>query len=337
MSGLISRGFRARAVFCGAAVLGALVVGGCGDDNGDSGSATENGGETAKIAYLAYTIADYQTAMVKGMESKIGDGTVTTFNANFDPSKQQSQCQDALQSGRYNVIVIAPITPATGVPCLNAAKAADVPVVALEFGIGKDINQIEPELDGVAKQVVTTPNGVATEVAELAKLACADKNPCEVIGEVATANDPITNENFDKIDALPNIEVIQRIPTQYDPSVFVKGLTDALATHPNIDVVFAAADFGAVAAVDPVKAAGKQDEIVILGNGASKPGIDAIKAGTVFGTIGTWPFKMGEEAGTAAVQAVNGESTDPKGVDGLKLNEPALITQDNVEEVTPEW
>ncbi|HWI22651.1 MAG TPA: substrate-binding domain-containing protein, partial [Baekduia sp.] len=218
-----------------------------------------------------------------------------------------------------------------------AAKAAGIPVQSLEFGIGKDINAIEPELDGVVKQVVTTPEKLAEHMVELIKLACKDKKPCEVVGEVATANDPITNAGFDAVDAVPDVNVVQRIPSQYDPAVFVKGLTDVLATKPNVDVVFAAADFGAIAAVDPIKAAGKQDQILILGNGASRPGVAAVKDGSIFGTIGTWPFKMGEATGTAAVQAVNGDSTDPKGVDGLSLNEPLLITKENVDQVTAEW
>lgn len=347
LHGWLRQGRVVRAALCVAALPGALLVAGCGGSGSDSTSTsastgstgTTSDGKAAKIAYLSYTIADYQTAMVQGMKEKVGPdgGSVTTFNAQFDPSKQTQQCQDAVTSGRYNAIVIAPVTPATAVPCATAAHAAGVPVINLEFPIGKDLNAVDPTVPGNVKSIVTQPATNSRALADLVKLACANTDPCEVVAEVATANDPLTTDAANEVAKVPGVEVVQRIATQYDPSMFAKSLGDALSAHPGIDVVVAAADFGALAVVPVLKQAGKLGSIKLVGNGASRSGVAAVKDGTLFGTLGTWPLQMGQLAGTAAMEAVNGKTPSPAGVNGYEIDTPLLVTKKTVDQMKPEW
>jgi ribose transport system substrate-binding protein len=319
----------------------ASLAAGCGDsDSSNAGTDASEGKEkAARIAYLTYTVADYQQAMVDGMKAKVvpGGGSVTQFNAQFDPQKQLQQCQDAIGSGRYDAIVIAPVTPATAVPCLTAARAADLPVINLEFPIGKDLNAVDPTLDGNVKSIVTQPSTVSKAVAELAAKACEGKSPCEVAAEVATANDPLTNDYADEVAKNPDTKVVQRIATQYDPALLAKGLTDALSAHPGIDVVVAAADFGALAVVPVLRRADKIDTVKLIGNGASRSGVDGVKDGTMFGTVGSWPRQMGELAGTAAIEAANGSKIEQPGVNAYEIDSPLVVTKDNADEMKPEW
>lgn len=323
----------------GAALLGILLAAaGCG---GDSGPQTESKATPAKIAFLEYTIADYQQAMVVGMKKKVGPGGggVTVFNANFDPQKQQQQCQDAVQSGRYNVLVLAPVSGPAAVPCVTRAKAANIPVIAIENAIGTDGGEIEPQVEGVVKSILTPPESNAQGLADLTKLACEDLDPCEVIAEIATPTDALTIRIVDQIAAtVPNAEVVQKIATGYDPSALQKALPDALSAHPGTDVFVSIADFEALAAIPVLKSAGKLKAVKVIGNGGSRTGIPAVKDGRIFATLGTWPRQMGELAGTAAVEAVNGEEiSGPAGVDAFYIDEPLLVTKDNVEQFTPEW
>lgn len=335
-------GSRLRATGCTFVVLAAMsVAAGCGDSNSGSSDTGVSGGQekAAKIAYLTYTVADYQQAMVDGMKAKVtpGGGSVTMFDAQFDPQKQLQQCQDAIQSGRYSAIVIGPVTTTTAVPCLKSANAANLPVINLEFPIGNDINAVEPTLKGNVKSIVTQPSTVSTAVAELTAKACVGKTPCEVAVEVATANDPVTNDYANQIAKNPNTKVVDRIATQYDPATFSKGVTDALAAHPGLDVVVAAADFGARAAVPVLRQAGKLGTVKLIGNGASRSGVAGVKDGSLFGTVGSWPRQMGELAGTAAVQAANDQKISPAGVNAYKIDGPLVVTKDNVDQMKPEW
>jgi ribose transport system substrate-binding protein len=334
-------GARSLRLYAVLSLTAASIAVGCGGSASTSTGtgASESGQKAARIAYLTYTIADYQQAMVDGMKAKVapGGGSVTQFNAQFDPQKQLQQCQDAIGSGRYDAIVIAPVTPATAVPCLTAANAAHLPVINLEFPIGKDLNAVDPTLDGNVKSIVTQPSTVSKAVADLTAKACEGKTPCEVVTEVATANDPLTNDYADQIAKNPDTKVVQRIATQYDPATFAKGLGDALSAHPGTDVVVAAADFGALAVVPVLRRAGKLDSVALIGNGASRSGVEGVKDGTLFGTVGSWPRQMGELAGTAAIEATNGRKIEQPGVNAYEIDTPLVVTKENVDEMKPEW
>ncbi len=336
-----------------AVVLGvALTAAGCGsgDDDGSTSAGTATGSGTAAsttsagkpvdVAYLTYALTDYVQAEEKGLKSVVepAGGSVTVFNANFDPQKLTQQCQDAVSSGRYNAILLAAVTPPTGVPCATAANAAGIPVATIEGQTGKSNDDINPQVDGVVGVVTIPVSANADAVVEITKDACEGLDPCKIIAEVATPNDPLTNTALNAVKAqLPNADVVQTISGQYDPSVIAKAFPDALSAHPDAQVFLSTADSQALAVVPALKQAGKLGKIKLIGNGGSRLGAKAVADGTLFGTIGNWPQQGGEIAGKMLTQAVNGEAVEPKGVDGLTIDEPLIITKQNVGQFTPEW
>ncbi|WP_259311373.1 sugar ABC transporter substrate-binding protein [Capillimicrobium parvum] len=336
----------------------ALLIGACGssDDGGASSTAapagtgvstaatataTTAGGKPVNVAFLVYTYADFHQAQKDGIESVVSKdgGRVQVFSANFDPQKQLKQCQDAVSSGRFDAIILEAVEGPTGVPCVAAAKQADIPVVALDIAVGKDPEKIEPQTDGVVASIVQTPTANAKNLVDITKEACKGVDPCKVIAEVATPSDHFTNLGVDTVakEAGPNVQIEQKVVGQYDPSVIAKAFPDALSAHPDATVFLSAADTQALAVVPAVKQAGKQDEVKLLGNGGSRLGIKGVEDGTLFATAGNWPFQEAVAAAKAATQAVNGETVDPTGVDALAIDEPRIITKANVAEFTPEW
>jgi ribose transport system substrate-binding protein len=341
----------ALAVVLGAAVL----VAGCGSDNDSSTSASTgsdtaastgastaggSGGEPVKAAYLTYALTDYVQAEEQGLKKAIepDGGSVTVFNANFDPQKLTKQCQDAITSGRYNAILLAPVDQATGIPCVTAAKAADIPVVTIETQVGPDPNSFKPQVDGVVGVVTIPQQDNADALKGITEKACEGQDPCKIIAEVANPNDPLTNLVVKTVkEQLPNADVVQTISGQYDPSVIAKAFPDALAAHPDATVFLSAADSQALAVVPALKQADKLGKVKLIGSGGSRLGAKAIADGTMFGTVGNWPEQHGEAAGKMLTQAVNGETVDPDGVNGLELDEPVLLTKDNVDQFKAEW
>jgi ribose transport system substrate-binding protein len=263
---------------------------------------------------------------------------VTVFNANFDPQKMAQQCQDAVNSGRYNAILLAAVTPPTGVPCAAAAKAADVPVVTIESQTGKSTEDINPQVPGVVGVVTIPVSANAKAVVQITDAACKGLDPCKIIAEVATPNDPLTNTAVNAVKKeTPNAEVVQTISGQYDPSVIAKAFPDALSAHADAQVFLSAADSQALAVVPVLKQAGKLGKIKLIGNGGSRLGAKAIADGTLFGTVGNWPEQQGQIAGKMLTQAVNGQTVDPKGVNGLTIDAPLIVTKDNVGQFKAEW
>jgi ribose transport system substrate-binding protein len=331
------------------AVVGAaaLAVAGCGSDDGGStsgsastGSSTSgSSGKPVNVAYLTYGVTDYVQAEEKGVKSVVEPtgGEVTMFNANFDPQKMTQQCQDAVTSGRYDAILIAPVTAPTGVPCVTAAKAAGIPVVTIEIQVGKSTETIDPQVDGVVGVVGYPASENAKKIAGLTEKACEGKDPCQVIAEVATPNDPVTNVVVDEVKKVPGVQVVQTISGQYDPSVIAKAFPDALSAHPDADVFVSAADSQALAVVPALKQAGKLGQIELIGSGGSRLGAKAVADGTLFGTVGNWPEQHGAAAGEMLVQAARGETVDPVSVDALQVDTPSLVTKDTVDQFKAEW
>jgi ABC-type sugar transport system substrate-binding protein len=322
----------------GALALSAVAVAGCGDDN--DGSSDSGGDKPAKVAMLVSSFTDYQKAQQDGLEKvlKPNGGSVKVFDAGFDPSKQLTQCTDVINSGRYNVILLNAPDPPSGAPCAKAAAKTNIPVIANSVAIGKDFNATEPQVDGVVGGVLITPvnNGKAT--VESVKAACEGAEPpCKLIVEQGSATDVFSNEILKQLSEMDGVKVVKKFITLYDPAEVSKAVPDILSAHADADVYVSSADNTAVVAAGLIKDAGLADSMKVLGNGASHAGLAAVKDGSLFSTIGDWPFQQGEILAKMATQAVNGKTVDPKVVVAQDIDTPLLINKDNADEAKSEW
>ncbi|HWH25129.1 MAG TPA: sugar ABC transporter substrate-binding protein [Pseudolysinimonas sp.] len=320
------------------AVIGLPILAAC---SSGSGGGSTSGGDKVNIAYLTYIVTDYQNAAKRGMTSVIkgGGGKVTVFSANFDPQTQLSQCNDAITSGRYNAIVISPIDPASAAPCVKAADAAGIPVVTYETSVGTDPYSLKPQVPGVIA-AISTPLKTSTDgLGELMIAACGDADPCRVVGEVASGADVFSNQIMDALAKKygSKVDIVQRIATGYDPAQVTTALPDVLSAHPDVNVFVALTDSTALAAVPTLKTAGLEKKVKLVGIGGSTEAVDAIKDGTLFGSLSNWPFQYGAAAAKALTQSVKGEKVDPVGINMLTIDKPLLITPTTVDEFTPEW
>lgn len=337
------------------ALAAAAFAAGCGSSSNDSDTTSASTGDTgtaaspttastaaagsdekAKIAFMYYTDADFPQAEKRGAE-RVAD-SVGYFVANFDPQKQNQQCLDAIQSGRFNAIMLGAIDPASGVPCVTAAKAAGIPVVTMDIPVGKDVNSATPQTDGVVGSVVFPIRSNGEHVAELVKQACEGKDPCNVIVTIATPNDQLTNSPIAAIERnVPNAKIVQKVVTGYDPSGPTKVLPDALTAHPDTNVIVLTADNLAGATLNVLKDAGMEGKVALIGNGGSKEGAKRVAAGDMFGTVAIWPEQMGEAAAQMLTDALNGRSIAEPGIDAFTMDQPQPVTKDTVDRFQAEW
>lgn len=312
------------------------IAAGCGDDDDDGGGGN---GETPSIAIVSYAYTDYIQAEEIGVKKTVEDagGSAKLFNANFDPVLQNKQCTDVIASGRYNGIILNGVSAPTSIPCARAAAAADIPVVALDQPIGEDPNGEQPSVDGVVAQVVMIPNRNAAGITEITKAACADKDPCKVIVEIANTSDPLTTTAAKAVKDMPGVEVVGEFSSNYDPGAVAKAMPDLLQANPDANVFVSAADSSALAALDAIKAAGMTDSLTLVANGGSRLGVEAVEDGTIFATLGNWPEQYGAKAAELLIQAINGDEVTETFVDETKIDSPFILTKDNIGEFTPEW
>lgn len=321
----------------------AIAFAGCGsDDSGSSSVATSSTGENekaAKVAFVTYTYTDYAQAEEQGIKEAVtpNGGSVTVFNANFDPQKVQKQCSDAVSSQRYNAIVLAPVDSVSGAPCAKVAEAAGIPVVSLETPVGDDPNAVEPQLPGVVGAVVQGPVASAEALLPVVRDACEGKDPCRIVAEEVPGDPFSTTMNRVVEEQLPNAEIVQKFNGMYDPATVAKVMPDVVSANPDIDVLLAITDGDALAAVPALRSAGLLGQVNIVGAGGSREAAKAVKDGTMFGTTGTWPIQAGRIAGEMAIKAVNGQTIENPGVNSLTIDTPPRVTPETVDEFTAEW
>ncbi|WP_350351676.1 sugar ABC transporter substrate-binding protein [Microbacterium sp. A8/3-1] len=311
---------------------------------GGQTSPTDDGSDGTKpvnIAFLGYIGGDFPEAVAQGAEDVVSadGGTVTSFDAHFDPQEQISQCQDAITSGRFQAIILVPVDPATGVPCAAAAAAAGIPVATMETAVGTDPYALEPQVDGVVAVAVTPLESQVSVDVELIKEACAGASPCEIIAEISSPTDRWTNDLINGIETAlgSDASVVQKVVSQYDPGQIAKALPDALNAHPDAQVFFAVSDQSALAAIPVIAQAGKTEQVKIIGLGGSGQATEAVADGTLFGTTATWPLQTGKLLAEALIESVSGSEITQASVDLLKIDTPVLITGETVGEFKPEW
>ena len=110
-------------------------------------------------------------------------------------------------------------------------------------------------------------------------------------------------------------------------------MEDFLTKYEDIDGIYVHWDNGAVAVVEAIKAAGRQnDGIVIVSVDGCYNGFDLVKEGSILGTVMN-PFEtMARDSIDVGLKGVDGEK-----LDSYNYIESIFITKDNVDDYDPGW
>ena len=112
------------------------------------------------------------------------------------------------------------------------------------------------------------------------------------------------------MDKYAGMEVIARQPAGFDRAEGMTVMENILQGNPEIDAVFAHNDNMALGAMEAIAAAGRSDEIMIVGFDAIDDAVAAVEAGGLAATIAQKPDLMGEMAVETAIKVANGEEVD---------------------------
>ncbi|MBO9590901.1 ABC transporter substrate-binding protein [Devosia sp.] len=85
----------------------------------------------------------------------------------------------------------------------------------------------------------------------------------------------------------------------------------ALLANSDLVGVFSTAAFNTEGAVAAIRAAGRSEDVVVVGFNANPPGIEQLERGQVAAQVVLKPYDSGYEAGLQAIAALRGEETTP--------------------------
>jgi ribose transport system substrate-binding protein len=289
------------------ALAASTGVAACGSSESDSGTSggSSDGAKQWRVAFLASSSQNgYNKAVFDGIQNqakKLGNVKATILDGKFDAQVQFNQLQDAAASGQYDGFVIVPNDTVSIAGAVNAAKAANLPVVTTLFPIGPNLTELKPQVPGVVATVASPPADGARKQAELAAEYCKSKNPCRVailIGQLRFPFDKVRYDAYREVlKQHPNVKVVATLEGNYDRDQSLKATQDALQANPKIDVLLSNADQQTAGAQLALKNAGIDPKSMYLtGAGGTKEAVKAVRDGVWKADYVNFPVTQGEQA-----------------------------------------
>ncbi len=283
-----------------------------------------------KIAFInPYVSAPYMAAYVTAQNAKADELGVelVMMDAEGNSQKAYDLAQSALGQNFDGIMLLSPDTKSSisivkmiqkaGIPMIiTNAKADDSVQKDLTF-VGADL-ELQGEMAGeMALEVMGDDGGKV----------CVIEGPG---GHDAAIS---RSAGFMKaIEGKDKVEVLGVQQADWDRALAMQKMEDFLTQFPEIDVVYCHDDNMAIGAVEAAKAAGRLDDIKIIGVGAAKDGLEAIKNGEMYGTVLQSPGEEGEKSLVAMLDTIDGKTLDK----WIKLA-CDKITIENVNDYKGEW
>jgi ribose transport system substrate-binding protein len=298
---------------------------GCSMDEGSSKKTDSNAknNDKLKVGLSMNTLNNpFFVAVKEGAEAqaKADKIDLVITDAQNDPGKQLADVENLLQQ-KVDVLIIDPTDSDAIAQGVKKANDTGIPV----FTIDRSSN---------GGEVITHIGFDALKSGGIAGNFLKDTlsgkgNIVEIQGILGTNVGQLRSKGFNQImDANPGFKVVARQAANFDRGEAMKVMEDILQANPKIDGVYAANDEMALGALAAIEAAGRLDEITLIGCDAIDPSIEAIKAGKLEATIAEPPFFLGKEAVITARKISKKESVEKE-----VILDSTLVTKDNVKTI----
>ncbi|MCR5793126.1 MAG: sugar ABC transporter substrate-binding protein [Lachnospiraceae bacterium] len=282
---------------------------------------TDEGKEIVIGCTLQNLSEEFMTMLQGAMQIKLKeyDNVKLIINdAESEADKQAAQL-DSFVAQKVDAVIISPVDADALASAVKSVVDAGIPVITCSADVTGDQGQVwvgsanenggELEMQYVADQL-----GGKGKIAVL-------RGPLGAFAEQGRFNgyDKVLKEN-------PGLEVVFDQTANWQREEAMSLIENLLTTGTEIDAIVCQNDGMALGALEAVKAAGKQDDIIITGIDAIVDALDSIKAGEQAATCFQDAIGQGETALEMAVKVANGETIE-------KTDIPfELVTKDNVDE-----
>ena len=207
-------------------------------------------------------------------------------------------------------MITASINSTNLLPCLKTAQERGIPVVDLDANLDPAV--LEAEGIEIAFRIGSDNVAAGAQGAEylVEKLGADATGPVLVI-EGLSGN--ITGERrakgfADKLAELaPGLEVVASLPGDWDRGKAATITNDILTRNPDLVAIFAANDGMALGAVEAVYAAGKGEQVTIIGVDGNSDAVKSIKEGRLNASVAQLPYLVGKQAVENVKKKIAGE------------------------------
>lgn len=298
-----------------------------------------------RIAYLTECVDNpYCIARLEGLKAaaaKYGF-EYKIFDANFNPATQAKVVENAVTEG-FDGYLFGPAAAQPGCGIYNRLlKPTGKPVVSIDIAMCGDPDYTP----GLAATLTMQGPMHFDNFLDKAFATCKDKCEVAAVGGFVGSDLFTYWENAIKKAAAkhPNVKVVVDEPGNFDPRIALKVIQNAFLAHPNISIVISPWDDETRGVEQAVIASGKTPgkDVKIFSGGATKLGVDKVKAGKWEFTYAYLPYQESYYGAAALMLALEGKPINAH-IDEALLPEivettgTTLITKDNADKYKPNY
>jgi len=296
-----------------------------GDDSSGSASGDGSGGKTIGVSVLNMRDPDlaHMTEAMKAKASSLGQKLVIT-DAKGDVATELQQIED-LVTKNVDGIIMMPIDGKASQTAAKQANTADIPLFTLSTEFAPDA-----KVDLKSYIGVDDTEAGRMQAEDLAKALPQGGKILYLVGTYGASWTDRRKAGF--MEKKPaNIQIVNELQANGSRDEAKRIMEDWLRKYPSSDNIVglvAHNDEMAIGAAQAIKEAGRRDEFkVILGVDGTKPGLEAIKAGEMTGTV----LQRSDEQGQKAVEVASDELAG-KPIEKRYDLPFVLVTKDNVDD-----
>jgi ABC-type sugar transport system substrate-binding protein len=205
---------------------------------------------------------------------------------------------------------------AAGKDCYVVNPITSTNLVAALRGITRPIVNLDSPIDQAAAKHAHLPirtyigtNDIAAGRVAGSKMASLLKPGGRVAligGLVENVNSALRLKGFERGIRSARLKVVARVNADYRRTKAQIAAERILRDNPRLAGFLAASDLMALGAADAVRAAGKTGQVKIIGLDGIPEALDAIRLGSMDGTVSQYPYVMGQMAVEACVAVARG-------------------------------
>ncbi len=307
------------------AALMATALAACGG----SAPARDEGALTIGVAFetlqTEFWVAAWNKLRADTAERKI---TMLEAVADGDPNRQLEQVRTFINR-RVDGIILVPKDGKTVIPMIRAANAAGIPVVLFN----RPADRTDAPHTAIVPDNVAITKATVEYLIEQARASGSPAKAAILLGDLSDVNAIGRRDGFEAAvkEAGDAVQVVSRIPTEWNQERALAGLQSAFQAHPDISLVFTSSDFMLPSIKSVLSSLGKWQRVgdeghVILGGFDGDPTAYSMMLDGYLDATGVQDvFWEAEQAIEVIVAAKSGKSPP------ARLEDPGFaITQANM-------
>ena len=273
--------------------------------------------QAEEYGILMKTLANpFWGAMGEGVEEGAKNAGVEYYlqavESDQAAESQLNVCNTMLERKPVAMITAA-INSTNLLPCLKKAQDQGIKVVDLDGNLDPEIlaaESIDITFSIGSDNVKAGAQGAEFMVSQLG----ADAQGPVLVIEGLSGNITGQKRATGFADALkelaPGLEIVASLPGDWDRGKAANITNDILTRNPDLKGIFAANDGMALGAVESVFAAGKGDDVIIIGVDGNSDAVKSIKSGRLTASVAQLPYLVGKQALENVKMAVEGNDVE---------------------------